>query len=128
VGFILIVIGLLLLVISVAGVTLGLYMAAGKRTRTRGRLFALLWVPALAASSGVLMRDAVTFLVGLVCFLIAGAVFILEGDAPPELSSDAKTDLAKGSGGSRLLDSEKPTRENEAPGNDKAKGSGRVAS
>ena len=42
VSFVLIVIGFLLLVISLAGVALGLYMAADSRTRRRGRLFAIL--------------------------------------------------------------------------------------
>ena len=77
VSFILTAIGLLLLVISLAGVALGLYMAADKRTRSRCRLFAALWVPAVAASTGVLMRDIVTFTVGLLCFLVAGTVFAL---------------------------------------------------
>ena len=39
-SFVLSVIGFLLLVISLAGVALGLYMAADRRTRRRGRLFA----------------------------------------------------------------------------------------
>ena len=77
-SFVLSAIGLVLLVISLAGIALGLYMAADKRTRSRGRLFAVLWVPALAASSGVLMRDVVTFTVGLLCFLVAGTVFALQ--------------------------------------------------
>ena len=81
-SFILTVIGLLLLAISVGGVALGLYMAADKRTRRRGRLFAVLWVPALAASTGVLMRDIVTFAVGLLCFLVAGTVFALQATCP----------------------------------------------
>jgi hypothetical protein len=84
VSFVLSAIGLVLLVISLAGIALGLYMAADKRTRSRGRLFAVLWVPALAASSGVLMRDVVTFTVGLLCFLVAGTVFALQGDKPYE--------------------------------------------
>ena len=77
-SFVLAAIGLLLLVISLSGIALGLYMAADRRTRSRGRLFAVLWVPALAASSGVLMRDVVTFAVGLLCFLVAGTVFALQ--------------------------------------------------
>ena len=118
-GFILTFIGLVLLMISLAGVALGIYMAGG-RTRSRGRLFALIWVPALAASSGVLMRDVVTFAVGLLCFLIAGTVFTLQDDGPEEPSS-RKADLARDPAG-RLLDSEKTTKENEA------RGQGRVAS
>jgi hypothetical protein len=121
VSFILTVIGLLLLVISLAGVALGIYMATGGRTRSRGRLFAILWVPALAASTGVLMRDVVTFAVGLLCFLVAGTVFTLQGDVPDEPSS-RKANLARSPAGSRLLDSETTTKENET------RGQGRVAS
>lgn len=122
VSFILTVIGLLSLAISVGGVALGLYMAADKRTRSRGRLFAVLWVPALAASTGVLMRDIVTFTVGLLCFLVAGTVFVLQGDVPNQPPADRKTDPAGGPAGTRLLDSEKTTKENEI------RGQGRVAS
>jgi len=122
VSFILTVIGLLLLVISLAGVTLGIYMSAGSRTRSRGRLFAILWVPALAASTGVLMRDVVSFTVGLLCFLVAGTVFALQGDVPDEPLADRKTDPARGPAGTRALDSEKTTKENET------RGQGRVAS
>ena len=43
VNFILTAIGLILLVISLAGIALGLYMSADKSTRSRGRLFAVLW-------------------------------------------------------------------------------------
>ena len=120
-SFVLTAIGLLLLAISLAGMALGLYMAADRRTRSRGKLFAILWVPALAASSGVLMRDIVTFTVGLLCFLIAGTVFVLQGDAPNEPPA-RRTDLARGPAGNRLLDSEKTTNENET------RGQGRVAS
>ena len=119
-SFVLSAIGLVLLVISLAGIALGLYMAVDKRTRSRGRLFAVLWVPALAASSGVLMRDVVTFTVGLLCLLLAGAVFVLQGDKPYDPPTER--DPARGSAGNRILDSEKTTKENEA------RGSGRVAS
>ena len=122
VSFILTVIGLLLLATSVSGVALGLYMATDKRTRNRGRLFAVLWVPAVAASTGLLMRDIVTFTVGLLCFLVAGTVFALQGDVPNEPPADRKTDPAGGPAGTRLFDSEKTTKENET------RGQGRVAS
>jgi hypothetical protein len=121
VGYTLTFIGLVLLVVSLAGVALGIYMAAGSGTRSRGRLFALLWVPALAASTGVLMRDIVTFTVGLLCFLVAGTVFVLQGDVPDKPPA-RETDPARGPAGSRLLDSEKTTKENEI------RGQGRVAS
>ena len=121
-SFILTAIGLLLLVISLAGVALGLYMAADKRTRSRGRLFAVLWVPAVAASTGVLMRDIVTFTVGLLCFLVAGTVFVLQGDQPYEPQADRKAEPARDPAGNRFLASEKTTKEN------KTRGRGRVAS
>ena len=121
-GFVATAIGFILLVISLAGVALGVYMAADRRTSGRGRLFALLWVPAVAASSGVLMHDVVTFTVGLLCFLVAGTVFALQGDKPYEPPADRETDLARGPAGNRFLDSEKTTKENEA------RGQGRVAS
>src|SRR5215203_1481871 len=122
VNLVLSIIGFLLLMISLAGVVLGLYMAADKRTRGRGRLFAILWVPAVAASSGVVMYDVVTFTVGLLCFLVAGTVFALQGDKPCEPPADRKADLARGSAGNRFLDSEKTTKENET------RGQGKVAS
>jgi hypothetical protein len=112
-------IGLILLAISLAGVALGLYMAADRRTRSRGGLFAVLWVPTLAASSGVLMGDAVTFTVGLLCFLIAGTVFALQGDVPNERPAGRDADLARSPAGNRLPDSEKTTNENEIRGQGK---------
>ena len=121
-GFILTAVGLLLLVISLAGVALGLYMAADMRTRRRGQLFTILWVPAMAASSGILMRDVVTFAVGLICFLVAGTVFVLQGDMPGKPPASRRADVARGPAGSRFLDFEKSTKEN------KARGQGRIAS
>ena len=85
-SFILSVIGILLLLVSLAGISFGAFMALDRSTRESGWLFALGWVPAVAAASGVLMRDAVTFAVGLLCFLVAGTVFILEGESTRRLS------------------------------------------
>jgi hypothetical protein len=79
VGFILTAIGTLLLLASLAGVAFGAYMALDPKTRESGKLFAVWWVPAAAAASGVFMRDVVTFSVGVLCFLVAGAVFTFEG-------------------------------------------------
>ncbi|MGF1471118.1 MAG: hypothetical protein ACFB50_05155 [Rubrobacteraceae bacterium] len=61
-----------------AGIGLGMYMATGRNTRELGLLFALWWVPGAAAATGVLMRDLVTFTVGAVCFLVAGAIFVVK--------------------------------------------------
>jgi hypothetical protein len=79
VGYILTATGTLLLLASLAGVAIGAYMAMDPKTRESGKLFALWWVPAAAAASGVFMRDVVTFFVGVLCFLVAGAVFTFEG-------------------------------------------------
>jgi len=77
VNFILTVIGTLLLLLSLAAVGLGGFMAMDPKNRDSGRFFAIWWVPVAAAASGVLMRDVVTFAVGLLCFLVAGAAFAL---------------------------------------------------
>ena len=83
VAAILAVVGTLLLVASVTGVALGLYMAADPKTRESGKLFAVWWVTAAAAASGLFMRDVVTFTIGVLCFLVAGAVFTFkDGKAP----------------------------------------------
>ena len=113
-GLILSVIGLLLLVVALAGIGLGIYMALEPKTRASGKLFAIWWVPGLAAASGVLMRDVVTFTVGSICFLIAGAVMVLEDSRPRKSQVRRKGDLARGPEDNRPLDSEKATRENKA--------------
>jgi hypothetical protein len=77
-GFILTAIGTLLLLVSLAGIALGMFMAMDPKTREPGKLFAVWWVPGVAAASGVFMRDVVTFAIGSLCFLVAGAVFTFE--------------------------------------------------
>ena len=121
-GVILTAIGLLLLVIALAGIGLGIYMAVEPKTRASGKLFAMWWVPGVAAASGVLMRDVVTFTVGVICFLIAGAMMIFEDSRPRKFQARESVDLAGGPVGDRQLDSEKATREN------KTRDSGRAAS
>ena len=78
-SIVLTVIGLLLLLICLAGIALGLYMASEDKNREAGLLFAVCWVSAAAGAAGVAMRDWVTFLVGMVCFLVAAAVFVVFG-------------------------------------------------
>jgi hypothetical protein len=56
-------------------------MAMDPKHREAGRFFVVWWVPGAAAASGVLMRDVVTFAVGALCFLVAGAVFALQEGA-----------------------------------------------
>ncbi len=77
-GFLLTFLGALLLLASLAGVALGVYMASNHGTRGAGLFFALWWTPAAAASAGVIMHDPVTFLVGVSCFVVAGATLAIE--------------------------------------------------
>jgi hypothetical protein len=116
------VVGLLLLVVALAGIGLGIYMAVEPKTRASGKLFAIWWVPGLAAASGILMRDVVTFTVGLICFLIAGAVMVFEDSRPRKSQVRGKGDLGRVPEGDRRLDSEKTTREK------RIRDSGRAAS
>jgi hypothetical protein len=71
-------VGLLLLLLSLAGVAFGVHMALDERTREQGMLFAIWWIPAVAASIGVLIQDRVTFTIGVVCFVFAGVALLLE--------------------------------------------------
>jgi hypothetical protein len=77
VSLILSAIGLLLLLFSLAAIAFGAFMAMDPKNREAGRFFAVWWVPGAAAAGGVLMRDVVTFAVGSLCFLVAGAAFAL---------------------------------------------------
>ena len=74
----LVVIGLLLLLLSLAVVAFGVYMALDERHRERGIFLAVWWIPAVAASIGILMRDSVTFTVGVLCFVVAGTALVLD--------------------------------------------------
>ena len=109
--------GLIFLVVSVAGIFFGVFMATDPRTRGQGVLFAVWWVPGLAAASGVLMRDVVTFTVGLLCLLVAGAVLVFEGGAqtkpPTRAPTRGRSDPSSGSpGDDEGGNSEKTTKEN----------------
>ena len=106
--FLLTLIGIVLLVVCLAGVGLGIYMASDVRTREPGALFACWWVSGVAGAAGVLMRDGVTFLIGLVCFLVAGASFLLFGGSQ---GGSAKRDRG-GPSGQAPEGSEKTTKEN----------------
>src|SRR5688572_33269230 len=102
-GAILTVIGFLLLVVAFAGIGLGSYMAVEPKTRASGKLFDIWWVPGLAAASGILMRDVVTFTVGLTCFSIAGAVMVFEDSRPRKSQVRGNSDVARGPEGDRRL-------------------------
>jgi hypothetical protein len=101
--------GTVLLLASLAGVAFGVYMALDPKTREPGKLFAVWWVPAVAAASGVLMRDVVTFVVGFFCFLVAGAAFTLEHGIARKPTVRRNGEQRNGS--------QKTTRENEAGDN-----------
>lgn len=77
-GVLITLVGILVLLVSLAAVALGLFMAVDRRTRQPGILFTLWWTPALAAAAGIFMRDPVTFFVGLFCFVVAGAAMYFE--------------------------------------------------
>ena len=113
-GYIVTTIGILLLLVALAGIALGIFMAVDPKTRDSGKLFAIWWVPGVAAASGVLMRDVVTFTVGVVCFVVAGAVILFEDRRPRQTQVREKGDLARGPEGDGRLDSEKTTQENRA--------------
>lgn len=105
-GFVLTAIGTVLLLLSLAGVAFGVFMAAHPKTGEAGRLFAIWWVPGVAGAWGVLMRDAVTFAIGLICFLVAGAVFLVE------TGRTGKPTARRKKGGKRSAASTRTTREN----------------
>lgn len=106
-------VGLLLLLVSLAGIFFGVYMAIDPRTRGQGVLFAVWWIPGLAATSGVLMRDVVTFAVGLFCLLVAGVALAFEGGRQSKPPARRKNDSSGGtSGGGEGQGSEKTTKEN----------------
>ena len=110
---ILIAIGLLLLIVSLAGLAFGAYMAADPRTRGQGVLFAVWWISALAAAAGVLMGDVVTFAVGLLCFLVGGATFALEDAARSKPTVRRKGGPSGGKpGGGGVRKGEKTAKEN----------------
>ncbi|MDP9454575.1 MAG: hypothetical protein CYG60_21435 [Actinobacteria bacterium] len=71
-------VGIVVALVSLIGLALGLFMAADRRTREPGVLFSLWWTPALAAAAGIFMRDPVTFFIGLICFVVAGAALYFE--------------------------------------------------
>ena len=114
------VIGLLCLLVSVAGIFFGIYMATDPGTRGQGMLFCVCWVPGLAAASGVLMRDVVTFAVGLLCLLVAGAVLAFEGGRQSKPTVRQKISSSGETAGDERRASEKTTKENRSGRHGKA--------
>jgi hypothetical protein len=90
----LVVVGLLLLLLSLAGLTFGVFMAFDERNREQGIYFAIWLVPAVAASLGIVLRDWVTFTIGALCFVIAGAALALERHGSREQPRNRRTSPA----------------------------------
>ncbi len=105
-------IGLLLLLVSLAGIFFGVFMATDPKTRGQGTLFAVWWVPGLAAASGVLMRDVVTSAVGLLCLVVAGAVLAFEGGRQSKPRVRQTISSSGETAGDERRASEKTTKEN----------------
>ena len=89
--FLLVVVGLLLLLLSLAGLGFGVYMAFDERNREQGIFLAIWLVPAVAASLGIVLRDWVTFTIGALCFVIAGAALALERHGSKEKLRSRRT-------------------------------------
>ena len=101
----LVVVGLLLLLLSLAVVAFGAYMALDGRHREPGMFLAVWWIPAVAASIGLLMRDSVTLAVGVLCFVVAGAALVLDLRGTRKLSRQRPS--------SRRFDGREPARQEE---------------
>lgn len=102
--------GILLLLAALGGVVFGVFMATHPNTRESGRLFAVWWVPAVAAAVGVLMRDPVTLTVGALCFLVAGAAYTAGQRSPNRPTVKRKGGRPRARSG---RGSERTTQENE---------------
>jgi len=103
VNVLLTILGVLLLLPSVAGIVFGVFMALDPKTRFPGVLFALWWVSAAVAAFGVLIRDPATFAMGLLCFAVAGLTLVVEERRPQKPPVRPKVPSA---------DSERTTQEN----------------
>lgn len=108
-NFLVTAIGALILTLSLAGVAFGVYMSTDPKTREAGKLFAIWWVPGIAAALGVFMRDTVTFSIGMICFVIAGATLLLKSG-----TAGSSADRKRGSG--KRSSSTRTTRENRTRG------------
>ena len=97
----LVVAGLLLLLLSLAGVAFGVFMAFDERNREQGVFFAIWLVPAVAASLGIVLRDWVTFTIGALCFIIAGAALALERYGSKEQTRSRRTSPASANAGAK---------------------------
>jgi hypothetical protein len=120
VGFLLtlllVVIGLLLLLLSLAVIAVGTYMALDERHRERGVFLAVWWVPAVATSIGIVMRDSVTFIVGVLCFVVAGMALVLDlrGTREPTRQRPAGRSAGQRPAGQEPVRQEEPAEQRSA--------------
>lgn len=108
----LMVVGLSLLLLSLAGLAFGVFMALDERNREQGIFFAIWLVPAVAASLGIVLRDWVTFTIGVLCFVIAGAALALERHGSKGKARSRRTSPASANTGAKKKRSvsEKPQK------------------
>jgi hypothetical protein len=76
------ILGILVLLPSVAGLVFGGFIALDPKTRGQGVMFALWWVSGVVAALGILVRDSATFVMGLFCFTVAGLALIVGARHP----------------------------------------------
>jgi hypothetical protein len=106
----LVVVGLLLLLLSLAGLAFGVFMAFDERNREQGVFFAIWLVPAVAASLGIVLRDWVTFTIGVLCFVVAGAALALERHGSKKQARSRRTSPASTGAKKKRPLSKKPQR------------------
>ena len=106
----LVVVGLLLLLLSLAGLAFGVFMAFDERNREQGIFFAIWLVPAVAASLGIVLRDWVTFTIGTLCFVIAGAALALERHGSREQPRNRRPSPANAGAKKKRPRSKKPQK------------------
>ena len=78
-----------------------MFMAFDERNREQGVFFAIWLVPAVAASLGIVLRDWVTFTIGALCFIIAGAALALERYGSKQQSRSRRTSPASANAGAK---------------------------
>jgi len=76
------ILGILVLLLSVAGIAFGGFMALDPQVRGAGVIFGLWWVSGVVAALGILVRDSATFAIGLFCFTVAGLALLVEERLP----------------------------------------------
>lgn len=76
------ILGIIVLLSSVAGIVFGGFMALDPKIRGAGVIFALWWISGVVTALGILVRDPATFAIGLFCFSVAGLTLIVDEPKP----------------------------------------------